>query len=410
MGADASSLEVPGMLIKDGICQIVVAALSCALCACGAETAAPTSRGGNRGQASGSGTITPNTSSVMTGVTGMAGMNTALAGSGSPVIQPSTKTTAPRVGTGDPNVCEIVQLVANPQVPDMMIVLDRSGSMQDGGRWQPSVAAVRKITNQLQSRIRFGLTLFPEDSSVNIMSSTMNGGFQISFSSGESCAPGKIVVPIAPMNASAISMELDKTRPNGGTPTSDTLMKLVDAFATMDATPDAQQHPKYVLLVTDGAPTCPTGMGADTNQADIDASNKAVEALTDRMVKTYVIGYDTNTPGNEKLAQVLDGFAQRGGTGDQKHRPVEDETSLTMALESIASTIATCSFQLDKAPPRADYVLVTLDGKQVNLNDANGWRMADDRTVELVGDACTTFKSGAHLLNAEVQCMVVQPS
>jgi hypothetical protein len=219
-----------------------------------------------------------------------------------------------------------------------------------------------------------------------------------------------VVVPIAEMNANAISMELDKTRPNGGTPTSDTLKKIVDEFAVMDATPDAQQHPKYVLLVTDGAPTCPAGMGADTNQADIDASNTQVEALTAKGVKTYVIGYDTNSPGNEMLAKVLDGFAQRGGTGDQKHRPVEDEASLTMAFESIASTIATCSFTLDKAPARADYVLVTMDGKQVNLDDMNGWHLVDERTVELVGSSCTTFKSGAHLLNAEVQCMVVQPS
>jgi hypothetical protein len=171
-----------------------------------------------------------------------------------------------------------------------------------------------------------------------------------------------------------------------------------------------QPHPKFVLLVTDGAPTCPNGGGSEANQADIDASNVAIEALTARGAKTFVIGYDTATPGNEMLAQVLDGFAQRGGTGDQKHRPVEDEASLSAALDSITATIATCSFTLDKAPPRADYVLVTLDGKQLNLDDANGWRMADDRTVEIVGAACNTFKSGAHLINAEVQCMVVTPS
>lgn len=146
------------------------------------------------------------------------------------------------------------------------------------------------------------------------------------------------------------------------------------------------------------------------NQPDVDLTNKAVETLASHTVKTYVIGYDTATPGNEALAQVLDGFAQRGGTGDQKHRPVEDEASSTAALESITSSIASCSFKLDKAPMRVDYVLITLDGKQLNLNDANGWHMLDDRTVEIVGNACTTFKSGAHLLNAAVQCQIVQPS
>jgi hypothetical protein len=291
----------------------------------------------------------------------------------------------------------------------MMIVLDRSGSMQDGGRWQPSVSAVRKITNDLQARIRFGLALFPEDADINFTSSSTNGGFTISIGGGSSCAPGKVVVPIADMNAGAIGMHLDMTRPNGGTPTAETLMKLVSEYAEMEPAPDMPVRPKYVLLVTDGAPTCPAGRGEDTNPADIDASYAAIDALTERGVKTFVIGYDTATPGNEMLAQVLDGFAQRGGTGDQKHRPVEDEASLTAALENITATISSCSFALDKAPERADYVLVTLDGKQLNLDDPNGWRLTDDRTVEIVGEACNTFKSGPHLLNAEVQCMVVQP-
>jgi hypothetical protein len=332
------------------------------------------------------------------------------AGASSPVIEPAVAPTLPRVGTGGDSVCEVVHLVTNPQVPDMMIVLDRSGSMEDGGRWQPSVSAVRKITTDLQARIRFGLTLFPESEDFNFMTSSTNGGFTISIGGGSSCMPGKIVVPIAEMNAGPIGMELDMTQPNGGTPTSETLMKLVGEYADMEPAPDMQPHPKFVLLVTDGAPTCPAGRGEDTNQADIDASYAAIDALTERGVKTFVIGYDTATPGNEMLAQVLDGFAQRGGTGDQMHRPVEDEASLTAALESITATISSCSFTLDKAPERANYVLVTLDGKQLNLDDPNGWRMSDDRTVEIVGEACNTFKTGAHLLNAEVQCMVVQPS
>ena len=378
-------------------------------CACAADTSTPSSRA-NMHSGTATGTAPGATSNPTAMGMGMSAANpVGTAGSGAPVLPPAT-TTVPKIGTNNPNVCEVVQLVADPQVPDMMIVLDRSGSMQDGGRWMPSVSAVRKITQQLQSRIRFGLALFPEDNTQTISTMTTNGGFSISIGGGDSCLPGKVVVPIAEMNAGPIGMKLDMTRPNGGTPTSETLLKLLDTYAEMDSSPDAKQHPKFVLLVTDGAPTCPNGNGGEPNQPDIDASYRAIEMLTDRMVKTYVIGYDTMSAGNEMLAQVLDGFAQRGGTGDMKHRPVEDEASLTAALENIASTIATCSFALDKAPPRADYVLVTLDGKQLNLDDANGWRMVDDKTVEIVGNACNTFKSGAHLLNAQVQCMVVTPS
>ena len=40
----------------------------------------------------------------------------------------------------------------------------------------------------------------------------------------------------------------------------------------------------------------------------------------------------TAGPGNETLAEVLDGLAARGGTGDRKHRPVEDEHHLLGVL------------------------------------------------------------------------------
>ena len=38
---------------------------------------------------------------------------------------------------------------------------------------------------------------------------------------------------------------------------------------------------------------------------------------------------------------------------------------------------------LDNAPSRADFVLVKLDGTQINLNDPNGWRLQGDKTIEL---------------------------
>jgi hypothetical protein len=385
-----------------------VAATCLAACACSSDaTTPPTSRPGGT-------TNSAPTAAVSGATAGSSATGAPVANVANPTLLPSTPAPSVRPATGDSKVCEVVQLVANAQVPDMMIVLDRSGSMEDGKRWEPSVAAVRKITSELQAQIRFGLALFPDDSSqgTTITSTTPNGGFSISINNnGRACMPGKIVVPVAPMNASPIAMQLDRTRPGGGTPTAETLMKLLDNYAEENGGPDTDIHPKYVLLVTDGAPTCPTGMGMEpANQADIDLSNKAVEALTSHMVKTYVIGYDTTTPGNEMLAQVLDGFAQRGGTGDQKHRPVEDEASLTAALESITASIASCSFHLDQAPSRADYVLVTIDGKQLNLDAPDGWRLVDDHTVEITGNACSTFRTGKHVLDAKVQCDVVQPS
>jgi hypothetical protein len=228
-------------------------------------------------------------------------------------------------------------------------------------------------------------------------------------SSGGACAPGKIVVPADLNTGAAIDTALAMTTPNGGTPTPETLQRLIDGFAT-PAGPDVMVRPRYILLVTDGQPTCPNGGGSLTTQPDIDASNSAIETLANRGVRTYVIGYNTTGPGNEAVSAVLDGFAQRGGTGDTKHRPVENEQNLLDEFQRIAGNAVSCTFVLDQAPARADYVRVRVDGSQVNLNDPNGWSLVGGRSVELRGTACDRLKSdGAHLIDAEVRCEVVTP-
>jgi hypothetical protein len=322
-------------------------------------------------------------------------------------------------GASDPSgVCEIIRADADPQVPDMMIVLDRSGSMTEGGRWTPSVSALKRVTMELQSQIAFGLAMFPAPPPDPSM--VIGGAFAcltapdpqmcLDMIELQSCAPGGVITPIAIDNAAAIGMVLDQTIPGGGTPTPETLQTLVAEFANQSVDPDSIPPVKYILLVTDGQPTCPVGMGSDVTPADVDASNAAMDALTAAGVKTYVIGYDTNTPGNEALAQVLDGFAQRGGTGDTMHRPVEDEESLLMVLQSIASELVSCTYVLDNPPSRADFVLVKLDGMQINLNDPNGWMLVGDRTVEVQGAACEQLRStGSHSIEVSVQCSVVSP-
>ena len=322
-------------------------------------------------------------------------------------------------GTGNPSgVCEVIRATADPQVPDMMIVLDRSGSMTQGGRWVPSVSAIKSVTDQLQTQIAFGLAMFPAppaDPSMvlgDALSCITAPDPQMCLDAieAQACAPGGIIIPTAPSNAAMIGQTLDAVMPAGGTPTPETLQTLVAEYANQTVGPDAAITLKYILLVTDGQPTCPNGNGSDVTQPDIDASNAAIEALTAAGVKTYVIGYDTNTPGNEMLAQVLDGFAQRGGTGEMMHYPVEDEASLLAVLQGIASQLVSCSYELDTAPS-PDHVRVLLDGAQINLDDPNGWVLMGDRTVQIQGGACDQLRgTGAHSVEVTVECGVVPPS
>jgi len=349
-------------------------------------------------------------------------------GAGEPGVLPPPRIVPATQPTPRGDSCEVLQLVTEPVIPEMMIVLDRSGSMTEGGRWVPSVAAVRSVTTQLQSKIHFGLALFPDpDATGSRPGAPMVDSITECFAAPDpracieqfddqtqgdtdvACAPGKIFVPVAQNSAAMIGSVLDKTTPLGGTPTSDTLEQILSTYGAAEPSPDAKPHPNFVLLVTDGMPTCPAGNGSQTTQPDIDASNAAVEALEAHGVRTYVIGYDTTGSANAMLASVLDGFAQRGGTGDTTHRSVEDEQSLVAELTRITFAIASCSFELDSPPDRADHVLVRLDGQQVNLDEPDGFALVGDRTVELRGASCTRYREGNHVLDAQVLCEVVEP-
>jgi hypothetical protein len=301
-------------------------------------------------------------------------------------------------GLNSDEICEEVRLQATRAKVDMMIVLDRSGSMGNESRWVPSVAAVRSVTEALDSCIRLGLTLFPGSKTETV------DFFGIPVEVADACAPGDVVVPIDDANAESISGILDVSWPEGGTPTSETLQAVLDSF-TNQTVLDTADYAQYVLLVTDGQPTCPAGSGESVTPADVNASYAAMEALNAVGVKSYVIGYDTTGAGNESLAEVLDGLAQRGGTGDTAHRPVEDEQSLLAELQRITGDIISCDLLLDGEPSGPEYVRVRIDGIQVNLNQPDGWNFIPPNTVQLVGGSCTKIKDcGQHFIEVDVLC------
>lgn len=301
-------------------------------------------------------------------------------------------------------VCEEQVVRADPVTPDMLIVLDRSGSMQQEGRWTPSQNAVKSITAALDEKVRFGLMMFPKDNGIPNCIPLLDPNCPLP-TPGGACEAGDIDVPVDAITAPAIATAVDGATSNGGTPTGPSLENALAQFANGPAAPDTIPTPQFVLLVTDGQPTCPSGNGNAVNQADIDQANNAIDALAAADVPTYVIGYDTQN--DAELAAVLDEFALRGGTG--AHRPVEDEASLLAEFENIAGEIVSCSFQLMEEPADPTYVLVELDGQQRNYNDPDGWTI-DGTTVELQGEACATLQDGnEHLLSVQVQCAPVQP-
>jgi len=301
---------------------------------------------------------------------------------------------------GNDGVCEEVAIDAKPTIPDMLIVLDRSTSMQPKvgvNRWDPSVAALKSVTAQLESTIRFGLMIFPRPCNKDDAKCLQDELY-------DPCNAGTLKVPVKGSAAADIATELSATRPGGGTPTGHTLdeaLKVLNATPPID--PKAPRPPQYVLLVTDGQPSCPNGMGEVAAASDLTLAVDSIDALHTAGIKTYVIGYTEMLDAG--LQNALTEFATHGGTTN--YRTVQDEAGLVTEFKKIAGKVVPCSYQLSEKPEDLKYVEVRLDGKPLNLNDPNGWSI-DDKTVTLGGTACTSLQDGeAHQLSVKVLCTPV---
>jgi hypothetical protein len=267
--------------------------------------------------------------------------------------------------------------------PNVMILLDRSGSMDGSAgsdtRWNVAKKAIEQVTTKFDSKIRFGLATY---------SSCLSGG----------CSAGSIVVPIADKNASGINgflaTTIDQGSSNGkgtsggkiqylcdsGNPETSTgksLAALVGESSLQDSL-----RTNAVILLTDGGESgeckgsCdgPCGAGKLLGQSP--------------SVKTYVIGLGVNP-------SAIDAIAAQGGT--TKSVPAANQTELDAAFNKIADAVASCDYVLDNAPADANgiYVYFNDDPTGVPKDGSNGWSY-DPVTKKLTfhGSACTALKGG----------------
>ena len=305
--------------------------------------------------------------------------------------------------------------------PNLYFVIDRSGSMEGSvkGSSRTKLQAARGVISDLLRhighRVRYGGTVFP------------------AFEAPEECGPGTEFFPatlgtLPPCGEtenpqlSDFSRRLGAFLPEGGTPTALTL----DAVRPMLEGLDGRTA---VVLITDGAPNCNvdaacdaenctlniehatlgnqscddtfnccdpenTGEGSNAYCVDADATERAVLALADSGISTYVVGM----PGAEAYASLLGRLAEAGGQprdGELPYYATTDEKELREALYAIGTGFAIrCAIDLESAPDDPELVNVYFDGELVPQDDENGWSWEGTRRIVVNGDSCTDLRSG----------------
>ncbi len=303
---------------------------------------------------------------------------------------------------GDDEECPAIEVNLTALIPDVMLVLDQSGSMDDpfGNtiRWEAMRDALfgpnggqnnDGIIFQLQGALNMGATLYT------------NVG-------GQAQCPDLIETPLALNNAQAIEdMLAPPTAPAQDTPTGESIDAVVANFPDND-------NPRVIVLATDGLPdTCavPNPANEQEQEAANAVAEQSVAAGFTAGITTFAlsIGPDVTLEHLQRLANAgqgidLDVLPPAAAPVFRANNPAD----LVTAFEDIVGGIRSCEIEVDGNVDldRADEGTVTLNGDE--LAYGTDWEMVDESTLTLLGAACDTFKATPDVeLSAEFPCGVV---
>jgi len=268
---------------------------------------------------------------------------------------------------------DVLQYTQRP--PNVIVALDRSSSMNAPfgavTEIKAALATLDDVSARYQTSVRFGFVEFPGVVSTAYCSDDYR------------CCAGRVTPPFsdyqafqfAAHNCDQPSFACATT--SDERPTAEALRACFDAYAQAGS----PKGNRYVLLVTDGAPTCGgSGCPAQT----------MVGNLRDANVMTFVV-----VLGNVANNACLRDMALAGGadtkTSPFYHSAISPET-LSATVSKIVGTIAedACTLELWDPVTDPDQISLFLDTARIARGGPNGWDFADkDRSwITLQGAAC----------------------
>ncbi len=291
-----------------------------------------------------------------------------------------------------PETCAEVRVGARRVTPRVTLVVDQSGSMDQGlsggvSRWDAmrrALTADDGLVTALEGQAEFGLALFSDSPG------------------GSGMCPRITQVPGMLNNRAAIDAVYRTAAPLGETPTGDALDALIDA---LPPSLDASDDPQLFILATDGNPDrcgAPSGHDAVSRQRSVDAVARA-HTLG---VRTYALGVGLGTVSADHLRELA--LAGSGGASAQ-YWEAGDTAGLRDALLDIVRGELSCTLALEGSvvPEAACSGTVTLNGDPLACDDPNGWRLVDETHIEILGASCDFLLGNDATIAATFPCQAV---
>ena len=308
------------------------------------------------------------------------------------------------------SVCDDVNFPISGKVVDVLIVLDRSGSMDQDNLWIPMGEALTEVTAVTEMNVNFGLTTYPRR--------------------GSDCETGENIIDVGPQNADEIAAVVgggsDDMGANGGTPTAPTLSEAKDYLDGL-----SDDYEKYVLLATDGAPNCNDSLDGSTCVCTWgnDCSNNPTNCLDDvesiaAAAEVFAAGYPVyvlGIGGSSEWAAVMDNIAEAGGTD---HYISAESDEFVDVLLGIIGEVMSCEFfvdwdalgpDVDHDPSKVNfYCKQSMDEPNTIANlipfdpdcaVGGGWDWIDDNNIVFCPGMCERLKNGeCRIISATFGC------
>lgn len=298
-------------------------------------------------------------------------------------VDPSTRPDAAPID------CPSVAITTQPIIPTVQLLIDHSGSMDEGFGGTRRVFAVRDalldadngVVALLGDKVQFGATLY-----------TSHNGFQ----NGGTCPELPADVAPALNNYQAINDALRPllTRQTLGedTPTGAAITATANAFPAPG--PNEKQ---IIVLATDGEPDTCTVPDPETPQAQVESEDAARAAHDTKDIDIFIlsVGSDISGAHLQRLANLGVGKAIDEANDPAPFYVANNPDELVAAFGDIIRGTRECKFTVDNGRVTdASEGTVELNGDELAYPDE--WDMLDETTLELKGEACQTY------LNAEV--------
>jgi hypothetical protein len=294
--------------------------------------------------------------------------------------------------------------------PDVMFVLDRSGSMSmpfagKQTRWQVLTSGLAATLPPVDTKMAIGALLFPSGSSMN-----------------DCEVPSQANLAPALDHVAALVSLMESNQPGGSTPTADA----INVAAALLTSVRAASSARAIVLATDGAPNCNSSLdpatctcaGGNTmcrhNANQCLDDTRTVQRISDvyaQGIPTYVIGIAS---GDNTFTEVLDAMAVAGGrpltSGSTQYYPATTEADLDTALTAIRDQVSSCTYLTTSVPNTSGSIVLTLDGQTLPFNPDGGtmgwsWVNEGNGEIMLIGSTCDAVASDAgNTLVAHVVC------